>query len=332
MSPIKIAFYIVSLVGIVVGCSNRHSNSDDTDQDKDTTQVAHLIDTFPSDAWRAPDTASIPNDESGKLIRYGRELVANSSFYFGPHGTVSQKANVMNCQNCHLNAGTKLYANSYCGVYSIYPKFRPRSGTIENVEKRINDCMERSLNGEKLEPNSKEMQAMKAYINWVGKDVEKGISPTGASVVDVPLLYRPADPSRGEYIFKKTCVECHGDDGLGKLNPDSITYQYPPLWGPKSYNTAAGMYRLSRLSGFVKSNMPYQKSSYVQPKLSDEEAWDVAAFINSQPRPDKKFKKDWPDISKKPMDFPFGPYADTFSEYEHKYGPYQEIVKGEVKH
>jgi thiosulfate dehydrogenase len=27
--------------------------------------------------------------------------------------------------------------------------------------------------------------------------------------------------------------------------------------------------------------------------LSNEEAWDVAAFINSQPRPIKRFTQDW---------------------------------------
>jgi thiosulfate dehydrogenase len=34
---------------------------------------------------------------------------------------------------------------------------------------------------------------------------------------------------------------------------------------------------------------------------------------------------DWPNISKKPIDHPFGPYADVFSEKQHKYGPYKPI-------
>ena len=38
-----------------------------------------------------------------------------------------------------------------------------------------------------------------------------------------------------------------------------------------------------------------------------------------------KGKNDYPDISKKPIDDPFGPYADTFSESQHKYGPFQPI-------
>jgi thiosulfate dehydrogenase len=55
------------------------------------------------------------------------------------------------------------------------------------------------------------------------------------------------------------------------------------------------------------------------------EAWDVAAFINSQRRPVKMFAQDWPDISKKSIDYPFGPYADDFSEQQHKYGPFGPI-------
>src|SRR4029453_18541907 len=104
----------------------------------------------------------------GDLIRYGRSLVASTATYFGPQGKINKNANGMNCQNCHLDAGTKLYANSFNAVYSIYPKFRARSGTVEHLEKRINDCFERSMNGNKLDSLSKEMRAMVAYINWVG--------------------------------------------------------------------------------------------------------------------------------------------------------------------
>ncbi|TRZ75539.1 MAG: cytochrome C, partial [Chitinophagaceae bacterium] len=28
----------------------------------------------------------------------------------------------------------------------------------------------------------------------------------------------------------------------------------------------------------------------------------------------------------KPVDYPFGPYADTFSEQQHKFGPFEPIV------
>src|SRR5580765_3447657 len=55
--------------------------------------------------WEAPDTSNIPFTEEGMLIRYGRELIANTSYYLGPRGKVAVVTNGMNCQNCHLNAG-----------------------------------------------------------------------------------------------------------------------------------------------------------------------------------------------------------------------------------
>jgi thiosulfate dehydrogenase len=67
--------------------------------------------------------------------------------------------------------------------------------------------------------------------------------------------------------------------------------------------------------------MPYGVT-YENPVLTDEEAWDVAAFINSMPRPSKDISNDWPDISKKPIDYPFGPYADKLTDEQHKFGPW----------
>jgi len=77
--------------------------------------------------------------------------------------------------------------------------------------------------------------------------------------------------------------------------------------------------------------MPFNQATHNNPKLTNEEAWDVAAYVNSQPRPSKDMSKDWPDISKKPFDHPFGPYADGFSETQHKYGPYKPIISKQKK-
>jgi thiosulfate dehydrogenase len=61
--------------------------------------------------------------------------------------------------------------------------------------------------------------------------------------------------------------------------------------------------------------------------LSDEEAWDVAAFVNSQPRANHPFLDlDWPKIEKKPFDYSFRPYKDAFSKAQHKFGPFGKIV------
>src|SRR5258708_3287515 len=95
-------------------------------------------------------------------------------------------SNGMNCQNCHLEAGTKFFGNNYSAVASTYPKLRERSGTIESIEKRVNDCIERSLNGKAIGNDSKEMRAFVAYIKWVGKDVEK---KARISLLSLPIAF-----------------------------------------------------------------------------------------------------------------------------------------------
>ncbi|MCW5907271.1 MAG: c-type cytochrome [Chitinophagales bacterium] len=275
-----------------------------------------------SEFWEAPDENLISDEE----VKYGRELIAHTGEYLGPKGKVQIMTNGMNCQNCHLDAGTKIFGNNYSAVASTYPKFRARSGTEESIEKRVNDCMERSLNGMPLDTGSREMKAMVAYIKWLGKDVPKGESPKGSGLVDVPFLDRAADPAKGKLVYDAKCASCHQANGEGLLNDAKTAYTYPPLWGDFSYNNGAGLFRLSRFAGYVKANMPLG-ANHANPQLSDEEAWDVAAFVNSQPRPKKDLRKDWPDISKKPIDHPFGPYSDSFNEKQHKYGPFAPIKK-----
>lgn len=282
--------------------------------------------------WYGPDTASIAGlePERASLIRHGRDLIANTAAYLGPQGSVGHRTNGMNCQNCHLDAGTRPWGNNYGAVWSTYPKFRERSGTNETVVKRVNDCIERSLNGRALDSTSREMQAILAYMEWVGTDVPKGKKPKGTGIVDLPFLDRAADPARGERVFTAKCVSCHNADGQGKKNTDGITYQYPPLWGEHSYNIGAGLYRLSRFAGYVRNNMP-QGATYEKPQLTDEEAWDVAAYVNAQQHPDRDLSADWPRLTGKPIDHPFGPYTDGFSEEQHRLGPFAPIMEAKKK-
>jgi thiosulfate dehydrogenase len=292
--------------------------------------VTALMD--PLQMWKAPDWAKVEEESNSSSIKYGRELIANTSEYLGPNGKVMKISNGMNCQNCHLQAGTIPLGNNYAAVASTYPKVRNRSGIQEDIQKRINDCFERSLNGTGLPANSKEMEAMVAYMKWLGKDVPKGEKPIGTGIYDVPLLDRAADPIKGKSIYIRQCQSCHMENGKGVSKLDGGGYTYPPLWGTNSYNQGAGLYRLSRFAGYVRANMPLG-ATYERPILSDAESWDVAAYINSLGRPSKDFKSDWPDISKKPMDHPFGPYLDEFSEEQHKFGPFQVIqaAKAESK-
>lgn len=292
--------------------------------------IAEPISIPEDDSWKAPDENTIPSGKAGEQILYGRELVAHTAKYLGPKGSVAQIANIMNCQNCHNDAGTKAFALNFSAVESTYPQFKARSNSYVSIAQRINGCFERSLNGSKLDSNSKEMRAMIAYMKWLGKEVAKGLKPKKSGIMKLAYLDRAADPIKGKVVYLKNCMSCHGKNGQGVLAASGKETTYPPLWGRDSYNDGAGLFRISNFAGFVKNNMPFGVN-YQHAKLSDEEAWDVAAYVNSQPRPHKDQKSDWKVIAKKPVDFPFGPYADNFSEQQHKYGPYKEIEKAQKK-
>lgn len=170
------------------------------------------------------------------------------------------------------------------------------------------------------------MQSIYAYMKWLGKGVAKGKKPYSSGLPKLTFLDRAADPAKGKMVYINVYQTCHGNKGQGMLSLDGKEYSYPPLWGEHSYNDGAGLYRLSSFASYVLNNMPYNQAFHKQPKLTTEEAWDIAAFVNSQPRPHLDQSKDWPDLSKKSFDAPYGPYADTFTERQHKYGPFQPIV------
>lgn len=234
----------------------------------------------------SPDT--IPGDQRGEQIRLGYRVVVNTQEY-----AKAYVGNALNCTNCHLDAGLNPNAASFVGLAAVYPEYRARSGRVVTLAERINECFERSLNGKALPAESSRLQAVVAYIEWLSQGV-----PRGATIPwrGVPRLAvgRTADRERGRQVFAARCALCHGSDGQG-------TMLAPPLWGPRSYNIGAGMARVGVAAAFIKANMPRGWGW----SLSDEEAYDVAAFINSQPRPDMPGKeRDWPKGGK-PEDAPY---------------------------
>ncbi len=276
--------------------------------------------------WAPADIAAVTDSDLKKQIELGKDLVAHTAKYFGPRGTISKSTNGMNCQNCHLQAGTAVYGNNFGSVSSLYPKFRPRSGTLESAYKKIADCFERSLNGRSPDSSSAEMRSILAYIGYIGSNVSKGKKAAGSGLKEVPFLDRAADPVKGQAIFSSKCQSCHQPNGGGLYNADSTEFIYPPLWGNSSFNDAAGLYRIGNFTRYIRSNMP-MGATFKNPALTDEEAWDVAAFVLSQQRPHVVKTNDWPDIALKPVDHPFGPFKDSFSEKQHKYGPFGPMQK-----
>lgn len=259
---------------------------------------------------------------------YGRRLVANTVELLGPDHPDPDKrysGGRLNCASCHLATGTDPGTLALLQTAEHYPRFSGRAGNMTDVEDRINECMQRSMNGKPLPLDSPEMIAIAAYLRSLGSRYEA----MGASLkkADEPAAFktpaRAASPENGARVFVERCAACHGADGLGLLatGEQSKGYLFPPLWGPDSFNNGAGMHRVLTAARFIKARMPLG-----EPTLTDDEAFDVAAFINSKPRPEMpNLDVDYPDRAAKPVDNPYGPFADDFPAEQHKYGPFQPI-------
>jgi thiosulfate dehydrogenase len=282
-------------------------------------------------AWTPPDIAQVPDTADGRLIRQGHALLTETYAHIGPEvADVAKRyaGNNLSCQSCHLQGGSQPYSMPYLGVWGSFPQYRARENEVSTLEERINGCMQRSMNGKPLPLDSREMKAMLAYMKWVSTGVPVGATLVGAGTQAIKEPARAADPKRGAEVYERNCAVCHGNDGQGVRAGtvgDAKGYQFPPLWGPDSYNNGAGMYRLLTAAGFIRSNMPLG-TTYRDPALSDEDAYDVAAYLNTQARPEKQaLDKDFPDLLRKPVDMPFPPFADGFSPEQHKYGPFAPL-------
>jgi thiosulfate dehydrogenase len=278
--------------------------------------------------WTPPDIRTVGDDAFGRLVKYGYALMTDTANQIGPAVADPAKryaGNNLTCQNCHLKAGTQPYAMPMTGIWGQFPQYRGREGEVGTLEDRINGCMERSMNGRALPLSSLEMKAFLAYSKWVSTGIPDVAKLVGAGAMSVKEPGRAADLAHGQQVYAQVCATCHGPDGLGKRAPNGDGYQYPPLWGPDSYNNGAGMARLLGAAAFVRRNMPFG-TTYAAPVLSDEDAYDVAGFINSAERPRRaNLDKDFPNRLQKPVDTAYGPYADDFGPEQHKLGPFDPI-------
>lgn len=284
--------------------------------------------------WHIPQLdTDLPSGNKGKQVKYGYLLATQSAKWMGPQ-VIDQEnrlyaGNNLACQNCHLEGGTKPGAASWVGVTKRFPQFRGRENKVGTIEDRINGCMERSMNGKPLPDDSKQMQALVSYMEWLSEDVPEDTLDWYKGFAKLAIPAMKADTTFGRKVYVNQCQVCHGEKGQGtKLADERQGYQYPPLWGGDTYNQGAGMHRVLTAAQFIKANMPYLVATKDKPKLTDEEAFHVAAYINSFERPLKAHtEKDFPDLKLKPVSTPYGPYVDPFSAEQHKYGPFQPIVQ-----
>lgn len=223
-----------------------------------------------------------------EAIHYGRRLITETYAHIGPE--VSDPAmrfagNNLACQNCHLDAGHVSGGLALVGVSAKYP-LTQSGGGVETLADRINGCMQRSMNGRPLPEDGPEMQAIVAYLDLLTRDAG-GFGNPVEDPRPLPAVATAPDPVRGDSLYGSHCVVCHRPDGAGERNGypgDAQGYLHPPVWGPDSFNAAAGMHRLATLAAFIHANMPLG-ASLEGPMLTEQDAWDIAAYIEAQPRP-----------------------------------------------
>jgi thiosulfate dehydrogenase len=232
----------------------------------------------------APAADSIPAGPLGDAVKLGQSIVVNTQDTVKPY-----LGNGLDCVSCHLDGGRVAWAAPLVGLTGVFPEYRTRSARVESLEDRINDCFLRSMNGRALPQGSAQMVAMLAYIAWLSQGVPTGSEVIGRGFREIAAPATP-DPVRGKALYAQKCAACHGATGQG-LRGAGNAFVFPPLWGSQSFNTGAGMARVSIAAAFVQAKMPLGNGG----TLSDQEAYDIAAYFTAQPRPAFAAQaKDWP--------------------------------------
>jgi thiosulfate dehydrogenase len=216
----------------------------------------------------------LPEGELGRVIELGRAIVNNT----GEHPlSKPYVGNALTCSSCHLDGGTDPQAASFLGVATAYPAHAPREGRVITLEDRALNCFMRSMNGTRPPLGSEVSVAITTYITWLSSGQRVAMNPKAPlgprAVPKLDIDPATADVARGAELYRQSCAECHGENGLGGQDG-------PPVWGSESFNDGAGLSHNDKLAAWLKVAMPLG-----DPSLSSQEALDIAAFINSHERP-----------------------------------------------
>jgi thiosulfate dehydrogenase len=229
-------------------------------------------------AFRVPDESEIRDSSVLASVRRGRALMQ-----FTRDSMPGNVGNRLQCVSCHPDNGTRKNVMPWVGIYARFPQYRARPGHIQVIQDRINDCFKRSMNGTPPHPEGRDMRDIIAYMAFLSSGYPVFADVEGQSIPSIPVV--TGDTARGAATFAAKCSVCHGADGAG-------TDVFPAVWGPHSYNVGAGMARIRTAANFIKAAMPQTAPG----TLTDQEAYDLATYINTRPRPDVAGKElDWPN-------------------------------------
>ena len=244
--------------------------------------------TFNPDTYRPPVIDSTPDDPYEASAYRGLAILTHTRdslpAYVGSN---------LNCTSCHLDEGRRPNAAPLYGVTARYPRFIDRVNAVIPIEDRVNYCMTRSVSGSKLPNDSREMTDSVAYLTFISRGVPVGEHVKGEGMPKMPPL--SGDSARGHGVYSENCARCHGESGAG------MAPAVPALWGRNSFSVGASMARVERAASFIRFNMPFDRPG----SLTNQQAYDVAAYVTSMTRPDLPGKEnDWPEGGA-PKDVPY---------------------------
>ncbi|MBI5508665.1 MAG: c-type cytochrome [Deltaproteobacteria bacterium] len=233
-------------------------------------------------------------------VQRGYEYIHHTSSTLGPDGTrkfadgtpYARSSNA--CSSCHFSGGQVPFGLPLMQVndkYAAKPLFRAFNYKRDARDATL-DCFRNCMgNVEVPDKYGDVIDDIMAYVGWTAAGVTDP-SMTGAGWESLPGHSWPyfsgdwqsmkADVTNGGAIYEAECHACHGRDGAGQgeYRPGEPRPRYPALWGDRSFTRGAAMYSVPQLAFFTRKHMPFGDPE----TLSEQEALDVAGFINSQPR------------------------------------------------
>lgn len=238
-----------------------------------------------------PPRSTYPEGEFGESVRRGEAIFTATNRH---PASAEFVGNDQQCGNCHVGEGRLPHAAPMWASWVAYPAYRGKNKKVNTFIERVQGCFDYSMNaqaskqGHAPPADSEAIVDLNSYFFWLSKGAPTGDSAMpGRGFPKLADTDQGFDPERGAVIYAAKCQLCHGADGKGLKVGGGVVF--PPLWGSMSYNWGAGMHNINKAAGFIKANMPLGQPN----SLSDQQAWDVAAYINSFDRPqDPRFTGD----------------------------------------
>ncbi len=259
----------------------------------------------PTRTFTPPSETAIPNDSFGDMVKQGERIFTDTQTFASRYVN-----NALSCANCHLDKGRQPNASPLWGAYPAYPAYRKKNGRVNTFAERLQGCFRYSMNGIAPPLGHPILVALETYAYWLAKGAPLGQELPGRGYLKLAAPAQAPNYARGSHVYAHYCALCHGSNGQGLSSHGKIIF--PPLWGPASFNWGAGMHELHHAAGFIKANMPLGLGG----TLTDQQAWDVAAFMNSHERPqDPRFTGSVATTRAKYHDTPHSMYGKTINGY-----------------